>query len=233
MAMAATLPPLAMAGEFSVTPIRIDLRSGSMNETVTVVNEAKEKLRIAVKLVEWTQDENGRDVYKDSNDLIYFPRQMEVEPDGRRLVRVGARTPAGVTERAYRLFLEEEPPASSAPGNSQIAFLFRFGVPVFLPPAVPKAVPEVMQPTLDKGKISLVVKNAGNQHFRLTRLVISDGANYNQEIAGWYSLAGTARTYTADVPPAVCRQARKLNILIEGEGLRLDRQLDVDPARCA
>jgi fimbrial chaperone protein len=200
---------------------------------VTVVNEAKEKLRIAVKLVVWTQEEDGRDVYKDSNELIYFPRQMDVEPEGWRLVRVGARTPAGVTERAYRLFLEEEPPASSAPGNSQIAFLFRFGVPVFLPPAVPKPAPEVMQPTLDKGKLSLVVKNTGNQHFRLNRLVISDGATYSQEITGWYSLAGSARTYTADVPQAVCRQARKLNILIEGEGIRLDRQLDVDPARCA
>jgi fimbrial chaperone protein len=156
-----------------------------------------------------------------------------VEPEGRRLVRIGARTPAGLTERAYRVFLEEEPEASTAAGRSQVAFLFRFGVPVFLPPALPKATPEVMQPTLEKGKVSLVVKNPGNQHFRLTKLVVGDGASFSQEISGWYSLAGTQRTYTADVPADVCRKAKTLNISIEGEGIRLDRQLDVDPARCA
>jgi hypothetical protein len=51
-----------------------------MNETVTVINHAKEKLRISVKLAEWTQDENGKDIYKDSNDLIYFRASWKWSP---------------------------------------------------------------------------------------------------------------------------------------------------------
>lgn len=40
------------------------------------------------------------------SDLVYFPRQLELEPDTRKLVRVGAKAPAGTTERAYRMFIE-------------------------------------------------------------------------------------------------------------------------------
>jgi fimbrial chaperone protein len=229
----AGLPQPAQAGEFSVTPIRIELKGGAMNETVTVVNHAKEKLRLSVKLVEWTQDASGQDVYKDSSDLIYFPRQLEVEPEGRRLVRVGARAPAGVAERAYRLFIEEEPEAVSGAARSQVAFLFRFGVPVFLPPAVARPQPEVLEPTLQNGKLAVVVRNPGNQHFRLVKLTVSDGANHTQELPGWYSLAGTERTYVSDLPADVCRRARTIHLALEGEGFRFDRKIDVDPTRCA
>ena len=65
------------------------------------------RLRVLVKLVEWTQDASGKDVYADSADLVYFPRQMEIEPGAKRLVRVGAKAPAQGAERAYRLFIEE------------------------------------------------------------------------------------------------------------------------------
>jgi fimbrial chaperone protein len=223
----------ALAAEFSVTPIRVELKPGVLSETITVTNNAKARLRVAVKLQEWTQDESGADVYKDSSDLVYFPRQLELEGDAKRLVRVGVKSPAGVVERTYRLFIEEEPEPAGPQGRAQVSFYFRFGVPIFLPPAVPKVQPEVAQPTLKAGKVSVVVKNAGNQHFRLNKLSLSDGGSFSTEIAGWYSLAGSTRTYTLDVPRDACRQARSLNLLLEGEGLRIDRKLDVDPANCA
>lgn len=223
----------AVAGEFSVTPIRVELKSGAMNETITVTNHAKEKLRVSVRLMEWTQDATGKDVYKESSDLIYFPRQMEFEPESKRLVRVGARGPAGMTERTYRLFIEEEPPAGTDANRAQVAFYFRFGVPVFLPPAMPHPQPEVSEPTLQGGKLAVTVRNTGNRYFRLVKLTISDGSGYQQEVGGWYSLAHTQRTYTADIPPAVCLKAQTLQVALEGEGgLRIDRKLHVDPASC-
>src|SRR4051794_490094 len=111
----------AAASEFSVTPIRVELKGGAMSETISVANHAKDKLRVGVRLMEWTQDAEGKDVYKDSSDLVYFPRQMEVEGEGKRLVRVGIKSPAGVVERAYRLFIEEQPEASADPGRAQIS----------------------------------------------------------------------------------------------------------------
>lgn len=203
-----------------------------MSETISVTNDAAARLRVTVKLMEWTQDASGKDVYKDSADLVYFPRQMDVEPGAKRLVRVGAKNPGAALERTYRLFIEEVPEPTSG-GPAAVTFYFRFGVPIFLPPAVPRPQPEVMPPTLEKGKLSLVVNNAGNQHFRLNKLTITDKAGYSQELAGWYSLAGTSRIYTADIPSDACRKARTLAVTAEGDGIRFDRELKVDPASCS
>lgn len=232
-AAALAIHPPAAASEFSVTPIRAELKPGAMNETITVTNDSAARLRVTVKLMAWTQDAAGKDVYQESSDLIYFPRQMDVEPGAKRLVRVGAKTPAATAERAYRLFIEEVPEPAQASASAAVTFYFRFGVPIFLPPAVPRPLPEVLEPTLEKGKLSLVVRNAGNQSFRLNKLTVTDGAGYSQEIAGWYSLAGTSRAYLADVPPETCRKATALAVKVEGDGISVDRKLQVDPANCS
>jgi len=229
----AAVTGIAAASEFSVTPIRAELKPGAMNETITVTNHADTRLRVSVKLLEWTQDAQGKDIYKESADLVYFPRQMEVEPNGKRLVRVGAKAPATGTEKTYRLFIEEEPEAAPTGGPAAVNFYFRFGVPVFLPPPAAKPQPEVGEPKLEKGRLSLVVGNPGNQHFRLVKLVVTDGASYTQEVAGWYSLAGTTRTYSAQIPPDACRRVRSLTVRGEGEVVNFERKLAVDPSSCS
>ena len=227
------LPLPSVASEFSVSPVRVELKPGALSDTLTVVNHASERLRVQVRLMAWTQDEQGADVYSESGDIIYFPRQMEMDGEARRLIRIGAKTPGGATERTYRLFIEEQPePSAQASRSAEVAVYFRFGVPVFVPPAVAKPQAEVGQPTLDKGKLSVQLRNTGNQHVRVLKLVVSDGAGFQKEIAGWYTLAGAQRTYTLDLPPEVCRKAKTLEVSVEGESLRVNRKLDVDPARC-
>jgi len=229
LALAAAMP--ASAGEFSVTPIRAELKPGALSETITVTNHAATPLRVSIRLMEWTQDQAGNDVYKESGDLVYFPRQMDVPPEGKRLVRVGAKSPAGVVERSYRLFIEEEPDTSS-PGAGQVAFYFRFGVPIFLPPVTPRATPDVDPPVLADGTLKVQVRNAGNQHFKINKVTVSDGAGYGQDVVGWYMLPGARRTYVASIPGDVCRKARTLAVGIQGDGIQIDRTLNVDPASC-
>jgi fimbrial chaperone protein len=229
------LLPTAWAAEFSVTPIRINFQPGVMSETVSVTNHAKNRLRVVMRLKAWTQDAAGKDIYTDSDDLIYFPRQMDLEPDSRRLVRVGLKSaPAGV-ERAYRLFIEEQPAAGETSNRAaNVAIQFNFGVPVFVTPQGAQPVFEVGEPVLQKGRISLPVQNKGNRFVRLSKLTVSDGASWSQDVNGWYSLAGTTRTYTVDVPADICRRAKVLTIRLEGEGEAppLDRKIDVTPASC-
>lgn len=232
LAALALIPTRAPAAEFSVTPIRVDLSAGVLSETITVTNHASSKLRVSVKLQEWSQDAEGKDVYKDSADLVYFPRQLEIAADSKRLVRVGVKVPAAMAERAYRLFIEEEPEAGGA-ARTQISFYFRFGVPIFLKPAVPKPQAEIDRALLQGGKMSVLVKNTGNAHFRLNKVTVTDGAAFSAEVPGWYSLPGTHRTYHVDVPAEVCRKARILNVSLEGDGVRIDRKIDVEAANCA
>lgn len=221
----------AIGADFSVTPIRAELKPGAMSETITVTNDSATRLRVGVKLMEWTQDADGKDVYKESGDLVYFPRQMDVEPGAKRLVRVGAKSPAVGSERAYRLFIEEMPDPN-APASTAVTFYFRFGVPIFVPPAGGKPVLEIGDPKLEKGRLSQPITNAGNQHLRLTRLTVSNDKGFQQDLAGWYSLAGTARNYTIEIPREACRTAKSLVVRGEGEGISFERRVDVDASRC-
>ena len=230
--LAAALQP-AWATDFSVSPILVSLKPGAMSETITVANHAKERLRVNIKLMAWTQDADGKDVYAESSDLVYFPRQLDIDPESKKIVRLGLKSPAGASERAYRLFVEEVPDVGGTTARAAVNFNFRFGVPVFVPPVAAGNGCEVGEPRLEKGKVSIPVRNDGNEHVRLLPLKVSDGADTVQAITAWYSLPGTARTYTADIPAEACRKAKVLNVTAEGEGLSVQRQLNVDPANCA
>ena len=232
LAFAGALCAPARAAEVFVSPVRAELRGATLSETITVTNRGSSRIRVGVKLMEWTQDAQGNDVYKDTGDLVYFPRQLDLDPEGKRQIRVGATAPAGATERTYRLFIEELPDPSATPAPAQVMVYFRMGVPVFLPPSQARPQPEIGEPALEHGKLLIPVKNTGNEHFRLVRLKVEDGAGFSQEIPGWYSLAGAQKTYSLELPRDVCRKAKTLSIAIEGEGIRADRKLHVDPARC-
>jgi fimbrial chaperone protein len=233
LACAACILPLsALAASFSVSPIRADLRPGVLSETITVTNESSTRLRVLVKLYVWTQDAAGKDVYTESSELVYFPRQMELEAGAKRLVRVGAKAPAQGSERAYRLFIEEVPSAGAA-GPAAVSFYFRFGVPVFVTPPGAAAQPEVQQPRLEGGKLLLEVRNPGTQHFRAARVTFTDNAGWTRDVNGWYSLPGTSRAYEVEIPREVCQKARALSVSLEAaDGTRFDRSVNADPARC-
>lgn len=226
--------PAAFAGDFSVSPIRAELKPGAMSETVTVTNHADKPLRVGVRLMSWTQDESGNDVLRESGDLVYFPRQLDFEPSGKRLVRVGAKSPAAATERAYRLFIEEAPsPLGDDQRGAQVAVYFKFGVPIFLPPAVPKLQADFSEPTVDKGQLAVQVRNTGNVHFRLTTMKLEDGAGFSTNVGGWYMLPGTTRKYVAAIPAEVCRKAPRLLLTAEGDGVHYTRDIPITPANCS
>src|SRR5438477_2258462 len=126
------------AAEFTVSPIRLDFEPGRRSATVTVANDDPRPLRLQLKLMEWTQDATGMDVYTESDELVYFPKLVSVQPNDRRLVRVGIKSPAGAAERTYRLFLDELPDTAPA-AASGLSFSIRFALPIFLPAAQPHA----------------------------------------------------------------------------------------------
>ena len=233
----ALLAAPAPAAEFSVTPIRLYFERGARSAAVTVSNDDTRPLRMQLRLVEWTQDAEGKDVHRDSDELIYFPRMMTVPPGEKRLVRVGLKTPAGAAERTYRLYLDELP-GESRPAASGLNFTIRFALPVFLPAAVdapPRGAIESV--TLHEGKLRVAVRNAGNRHFRIASVTArseqGEKRGFAAEAAGWYLLAGASRVHAIEIPAESCRDLRRIDVTVKAEELSLEGGLDVDPGMCA
>ena len=225
----------ASAGQFGVSPIRVDLDRNSKSGAITVSNdEAAESLRVQMRLFEWTQDAEGKDVYQESQDLVYFPRLMVLEKGQQKLVRVGLRTPATTQERTYRLFVEElpSPPVAGAATGSRVAIAVRFGVPVYLKPATEELRGEIVKLELSKGVLHVVVRNTGNTHFTIKTVTATSGKAFSRELAGWYLLAGVSRDHAIELPQADCARLGKLDVTVVTDQMELRGALDVDASMC-
>ncbi len=203
---------------------------------ITVRNEAEEPLRLQVTANEWTQDADGKDVYAESGDLVYYPKILLLGAREDRILRVGIRVPATAREKAYRLFVEEIPGPQKSPGAS-VAIAVRFGVPIFVAPLKAEPRPEVLPVAMDNGTVSARVRNAGNAHCVIRAVTVTaknarGEAVFSKEIAGWYLLPGASRAYTAAIPAAACPGVASVAVEVRTDNTTLSGRLDADRSMC-
>ena len=240
LAPLAAWAPLPEAGEFTINPLRVSLDRTTRSSEVTVRNDDIVPLRMQVEAMNWRQDAQGKDQYEPAEGLLYFPRAMEIPPGESRIVRVGVRAAPVTSEDAYRLFIEELPPASPAEAGAQgtsLRIFLRVGVAVFVAPAQAKRTAEITRLEVKSGVAEWSVANTGNAHFRTERVELAgmarDGKQlFSQEFPERYFLAGVVKTLRFDIPRESCRQVATLEASVVGENLDLKRKLDVDPASC-
>jgi fimbrial chaperone protein len=229
----------AMAGEFSVNPIRLDLGASVRSGVIAIKNEDKQKLGFQIEAKEWTQDAGGKDQYADTNALIFFPKIMSVEPGEEGLIRVGARVAAVPAEKTYRLFIEELPGATKKlEGGAQINVLIRFGAPVFIAPLKPQDSLDIESFSLAKGTVTVSAKNTGNRH-QVVQGIELQGTDaggsevYALTLADRYLLTGTAKAYTTAIPADQCAKITRLSLEFKTDKLNVARTLDVTRAMCS
>lgn len=231
---AAALSQGALAAEFSVSPIRVDLGRGVRSAVVNIANDDQRPLRMQLSLAEWTQDAEGKDVYVDSDALVYYPRLMTVEPKDKRIVRVGLKAAAEAVEKTYRLFIDELPEIAAPEARaaaSGLTFTIRFALPLFVPPAEPRLEGRIESMRLRDGQLEIAVRNAGNVSFRIHAVAASSG-KFKSEAGGWYLLAGATRVHRVDIPAAECRRMRRLEVTVKADKLSLQGGLDVEAGMC-
>lgn len=233
------LPVNSYSGQWRVTPARVFLDRDVKSSVITVVNEAEEKVSLQGKAMEWTQDADGKDVYKDTNDLVFFPRMLLINKGEQKIIRAGMKIPAAAREKTYRLFIEEIPqPRKSTDDTAQLAVTVRFGVPIFVKPLKEEVKGEITGATLAKGVVTASIKNNGNIHFRIGSVTLkgtnSQGAEtFTTKLDGWYLLADAARNYTAPIPQGKCGETAQIEIVATTDAkITLTRQLNVEKALC-
>jgi P pilus assembly protein, chaperone PapD len=231
-----------IAGEFVVSPIRLDLGPGSRSGAITVRNEGTEKIGFQLEAMEWQQDASGQDQYLETRELVFFPKIMTVEGGQEGLIRIGTKMPVVQTEKTYRLFIQEMPgptkePEQAKAGKAQVNFLIRFGAPIFVAPVQPQDGLTVDSLSVVNSAISLSARNSGNRH-QVIQGVSLKGADaagnevYASTLADRYLLSGTTKSFSATIPPAQCARVASLSVEIKTDKQSAARRLDVNPSMC-
>lgn len=220
---------IAIAAQWQVVPISLDLGRKTKSGVITVRNTGDEVLQVSVMAKEWLQDEAGKDQYVDTSNLIFFPKVLQIKPNSERVIRVGIKAPAIKQEQTFRLYIKEA--VSPLKRSSQVAVALQFGAPIFVQPLEENIAGEITDIELTDGKINFSVKNLGNTHFRTTRIDvigkdISGQQLFNQELKGWYVLAGAAQHHEALIPLKVRSLLKTFEIKIVTDRMELFKSVD-------
>lgn len=233
------LPGPLLAGDFTVSPIRMELGAAMRTGAFTVRNEGKEPLAMQVRGMSWTQDDKGQDQYEDARDLVYFPRVLSVGAGQEAVIRVGIRQPPPDTEKTYRLFIEELPAVGGderAKGPA-LSFLVRFGAPVFVKPARVVDRLEFEDLELRRGQVGFALHNAGTQHQLVENILLKGMGEDGKELfavtlTDRYLLAGTRKQYRAPVPKDICARLATVRVEVRTDQARADGQIPVGSTNC-
>lgn len=229
----------ADAGQWRVAPVRISLDQRATSCVITILNDGDETVNLQGKAMAWTQDAEGKDVYEETGELIFFPRILMLHKGEQKIIRAGLKVPATSREKTYRLFIEEIPQAKSDTAEAtQLTVVIRFGIPIFAKPLKEEPAGELAALTLAGGKLEAVVGNTGNTHFRITDITVrgtdrQGRETFTEKLNGWYLLAGASRDYSLAVPAEQCTASEQLDITVATDtDITMNRSMHVDKAQC-
>lgn len=231
------IPCASLAGEYRVSPIKLFFDETTKTGVITLINDGDDPLQLQVKAFEWSQDEEGKDKYHPTDDIIFFPKMMKLEKDEKRILRAGIKQLPQDREKTYRLFIEELPGPKKESEGSRVEISIRFGVPIFVKPPKAEAKGAIKSVSLSQGKLVVQVANTGTAHFRIDSIAVTgsgpNGAEtVSQELQGWYLLADRSRTYEMPVTQELCRDTSKFHVVVKTEKFTLQDDLNVLKTLC-
>ena len=191
----------AVAGSFSVSPVRVELSARTQTGSVTLRNQLDAPVLVQAEASLWEQGD-GQDRLTATQDLLVSPAVFTLPAKGSQLVRVALRRPVDAgRELSYRLILTEVPPQES-PGFTGLSVSLRLSLPVFVSAQAPSPARLEWSAHYDvEGKLVVTAQNAGQTHARVLQFSVTptDGAGpAADEATTAYILPGQARTWVLD-----------------------------------
>ena len=200
-ALTAASAPAAFAGEFSVSPVRLDLGGVARSQLLAITNAGTVPARFLVRGAAWTMTEAGAVQLSDDDKLIVFPASFTVAPKATQNIRVGTDQRPGETEKTWRVVLEELPDANAAgSAGATINVLSVISVPVFMAPLKVSKAMEISWVGHEGASAKVALANGGNMHEMVAAVSVTamrgedTAAQAQQE--GWYILPGKRRVYS-------------------------------------
>lgn len=172
----AAVPTLVVAGNFSVSPLRVEMKGSHRLEVLTITNADDAPLSVEVELKNWSQ-QAGLEQLDDTHELLVTPPIFKMGPHGQQVVRIALRRDADPTrELDYRVLLTEIPPPPSKDfSGMQVAL--QLSLPIFVaPPVAEHSELNWSAQWQADGTVLITASNSGNAHTRVTDFDVQFGS---------------------------------------------------------
>jgi len=213
------------ASGLQVLPTMLSVAPDKNAGALWLSNTGDTPVHAQVRVYRWTQ-EGGEDKLVPSTELQASPPMLKVPGGGKQLVRVVRvrPAPAGTTEEAYRLVINELPVKNA--DQKGLAYVVQYSLPVFLQP-VTAAQPPRLQWALERGPDAVMLKasNDGAQRAQLASLVFVDSEGRRTELVPGllgYVLPGATMRWALKAPEQVFAKGGTLEVMVNGDKLSAD-----------
>ena len=191
-------PAPALAGLFSVTPVRIFMAPRDRAIAVTITNEGDDELVMQADIYSWKQKPDGTDDLALTEDLILAPPIIKLAPRSRQVVRLARLTPGiGGEQQTYRLVIREVPEAKPADKNVQLQIALAFSMPVFVTPPGAKPQLDCVAERAGPDAVRAICANTGTAYAqpREFTLTTATGEKLAARDSGGYLLPSIKRSF--------------------------------------
>ncbi len=188
----------ALAGDFTVTPVRIYMTPKDRATAITVTNDGDTELVMQADLFLWKQTPDGKDELTPTDDIFLAPPIIKVAAKSRqvvRLARVGAARPT--EQLTYRMIAREIPEARPPTEGNEVQLALAFNMPVFITPPQAKPIINCTASRVAADSVVATCENSGNAHTHPVSLLLhgGNGDTLAKDDVGGYILAGIRRGF--------------------------------------
>ena len=166
----------AVAGVFSVTPVRIYMTPRDRAVAMTITNEGETPVVLQADLNQWAQKADGSDELTPTEDLILSPPIIRLGPKARQVVRLARlRPPDASRQLTYRMILREIPEAAPNKDSIQVAIALALSLPVFITPPIARRDVACKATPADPGNLNVACSNAGSAYAQIREILVREG----------------------------------------------------------
>lgn len=224
---------------FDVQPVKVFFGGRTRAEKLVVTNVGGGDLSLQVQAFAWSQDNDGEDVYKETSDIVIFPRILMIPRGQQRIIRLGTTLGPSPQEGTYRLYVEELPirAQKSSGTGAGVRLTLRVGIPVFVSPVNNLDTKASGSLTMERGEAVVRVHNGGKTHLIIQSVRITGrnarGAEiFSKDLKGWYLLGGASRAYVTGILPATCRKLSEIRAVVRTTRNSFEETLPVTEGMC-
>ncbi len=204
---------------FTVYPVTIEMQPGQRTAIVTLQNHSRQDAAFQVRPFAWDQP-GGAEQLQPTDQLVASPPLGLLPVGSSQVIRLVLRQPAEARETAYRIWLDQIPPAA-APGA--IGFALRLSIPIFIEPSGHIAPQVHWRAEVAGQSVYLVAVNDGSRREVVHELAVHASAGGGLALESGvspYVLAGATRRWRI-IPQRAAP--------VPGETLRLTAEADTGP----